>query len=242
LWYNLTIIMIIAGNTLSVKNEPRRGEKGMRVIKMPRGLSAAAIAAAALLLLAVGCLPAKGDLQQNDPVTPTLAVTPTGAWFGALHRSPYPYLLTLPEPKRTVFDGTYTKVELKESPPVHCLRCPDYAPEGGIWKLSLDRGVFRICHEATGWRSIGSFIATRDRWTSGAPDQILLFNDPTCPDAIGLYAWRLDEGQLVLGVIDDTCAIHLRAMNLTNLPWQSCQPPSTEAGITDHWQKPPGCD
>ncbi len=210
--------------------------------RIPRGLGTAAITAAALLLLAVGCLPAGGEIQQNGSAAPTPAATPTDAWFAALHRTPYPYLLPLPEPKRTVLDGTYTKVERKETPPVHCLRCPDYAPEGGVWKLNLDRGVFRIFHEATGWQSAGSFVATRDRWTSGAPDQLLLFNDPTCPDAIGLYSWRLDEGRLLLEVIDDTCAIHLRAMNLTSLPWQSCQPPNIEAAITDHWPKPPGCN
>jgi hypothetical protein len=43
-------------------------------------------------------------------------------------------------------------------------------------------------------------------------------------------------------VIEDECAIGLRAMNLTNLPWLSCHPPSTEAAITDHWPKPRGCD
>ncbi len=207
-----------------------------------RGVSAITIVTAAVLLLTVGCFSATGDVQQTRPETPEVAAAPTDAWFAALQKTPYPYLLPLPEPKRTVVDGTYTKVELKETPKVHCLRCPDYAPEGGIWKLNLDQGVFRIFHEATGWQSVGSFVVTRDRWTSGAPDQLLLFNDPTCPDAIGLYTWRFEEGNLVLEVIDDTCAIHLRAMNLTNLPWRSCQPPNTEAAITDHWEKPAGCE
>jgi hypothetical protein len=31
-------------------------------------------------------------------------------------------------------------------------------------------------------------------------------------------------------------------MNLTNFPWQSCQPANIEAAITDHWAKPPGCN
>jgi hypothetical protein len=214
----------------------------MRVIRMQRGWGAAAIAAATLLLLVAGCIPTEGDIQPTTEATPMPGATPTDAWFAALQRTPYPYLLPLPEPEPTVLDGTYTKVELKDTPSVHCLRCPDYAPEGGIWKLNLDKGVFHIYHEVTGWQSIGSFVVTRDRWTSSAPDQLLLFNDPACPDAIGLYAWRLDVGQLVLEVIDDTCAIHLRAMNLTNFPWQSCQPANIEAAITDHWAKPPGCN
>ncbi len=206
-----------------------------------KGFSAIALVAIAVFLLIVGCS-VGGDVQQNRAETPEVPATPTDVWFAALQKSPYPYLLPLPPATRTKLDGTYAKFELKETPPVHCLRCPDYAPEGGIWKLHLDRGVFHIFHEVTGWQSVGSFVVTRDRWTSGAPDQLLLFNDPTCPDAIGLYTWRLEEGNLVLEVLDDTCAIYLRAMNLTNLPWLSCQPPNTEAGITDHWPKPPGCE
>lgn len=200
------------------------------------------MAALGLALFVTGCAATANLEQSTTSVAPQAVSEPTDVWTSALDKTPFPYLLPLPEPRRTPLDGTYTKVELKDAPPVHCLRCPDYAPEGGTWKLYLDKGVFHVLHGATGWKSVGSFVATRDRWTSGAPDQLLLFNDPTCPDAIGLYSWRLDEGQLVLDVIDDTCAIHLRAMNLTSLPWQSCRPPNLEAGITDHWLKPPGCE
>jgi hypothetical protein len=194
------------------------------------------------LLLAGGCASIARDPEPGTPQATQTMADPIDAWSALLQRAPHPYLLPLPPTKRTSLDGTFTKVELKESPPVHCLRCPDYAPEGGIWKLNLDRGTFRILYQVTGWKSIGSYVVTRDRWTSGAPDQLLLFNDPTCPDAIGLYTWKLEAGKLFLEVIDDTCAIYLRAMNLTNLPWLSCQPPNIEAGITDHWLKPPGCE
>lgn len=214
----------------------------MIIVKNPKKWRIAAIAVTAVLSLIVGCSYDVGDVPQGTSETSLPSATPTDAWFAALHETPHSYLLPLPEPKRTAIDGAYTKVELKETPPVHCLRCPDYAPEGGIWKLYLDQGVFHIFHEATGWKSVGSFVVTRDRWTSGAPDQLLLFNDPTCPDAIGLYSWRLEGGNLILEAVNDTCAIHLRAMNLTSLPWLSCQPPNVEAGITDHWPKPPGCD
>ncbi|MFZ5918675.1 MAG: hypothetical protein ACOYZ7_17205 [Chloroflexota bacterium] len=214
----------------------------MALTRNPKRWLVAASTVTGMLVLLVGCSRNIGDVPQNTPQTSLPSPTPTDAWVAALHNNPYPYLLPLPEPKRTAVDGTYTKVESKDTPPVHCLRCPDYAPEGGVWKLYLDQGVFHIFHQATGWQSVGSFIVTRDRWTSGAPDQMLLFNDPTCPDAIGLYGWRLEDGNLILEVIDDTCAIHLRAMNLTNLPWLSCYPPNIEAGITDHWPKPAGCD
>jgi len=72
--------------------------------------------------------------------------------------------------------------------------------------------------------------------------QLLLANDPVCQEVVGVYTWKLEEGKLILKVIEDKCAIRLRAMNLTNLLWLSCLPPSTEADITDHWPKPPGCE
>jgi hypothetical protein len=73
-------------------------------------------------------------------------------------------------------------------------------------------------------------------------DQLTLANDPTCPKSIGTYRWQLREGDLILQEIEDECAIRLRTMNLTNLPWLSCRPPSAEAGVTDHWPKPRGCE
>jgi hypothetical protein len=155
-------------------------------------------------------------------------------WFELLQRAPYPYTVPLAPPQSTPIDGTYTKFEKKEGEPVHCLRCPDYAPEGGIWKLNLAEGVFRIFHRVTGWKDIGSFYISGDR--------LILANDPVCHEVIGVYQWRLEEGRLTLKEVDDSCAIHLRAVNLTSLAWLSCQPPSAEAAITDHWLKPPGCD
>ena len=211
----------------------KKNENQMRIV---------ASLAVVVLMWAVGCSPSAGSRPPESVESSPAVATPADPWSALLQQMPHSYLLPLPEPRRTSLDGTYAKVELKENPSVHCLRCPDYAPEGGIWKLNLDKGTFRIIHAMTGWKSIGSFVVTRDRWTSGAPDQLLLFNDPTCPDAIGLYTWRLEAGNLILESIDDTCAIHLRVMNLTGLPWLSCRPPNMEAGITDHWPKPPGCD
>jgi hypothetical protein len=155
-------------------------------------------------------------------------------WTGLLQRQPYPYRVPLPEPERSPVDGTYTKAVAATAERVHCLRCPDYAPEGGIWKMNLDRGVLRILHIDSRWKSIGTFIVAGDR--------ILLANDPVCLDELGLYRWRLEDGQLVFEVIDDPCAIKLRAMNLTQQPWRSCRPPNIEAAVTEHWPKPEGCD
>ena len=155
-------------------------------------------------------------------------------WQELFQRAPYPYTLPLPPPEATTIDGTYTKFETKETPPVPCRRCPDYAPEGGIWKVNFSKGVFRIFHTVTGWKDMGSFILSGD--------QLTLANDPVCHEVIGVYRWKLEDGKLILTVIEDKCAIGLRAMNLTKLPWLSCQPPNREAAITGHWQKPAGCD
>jgi hypothetical protein len=160
--------------------------------------------------------------------------TAQAVWAGLLERQPYPYLIPLPQPKRTEIDGTYTKVVVAQAERVHCLRCPEYAPEGGVWKLSFDRGVFRIFHPESRWKSIGTYVVAGDR--------LLLANDPSCIDGFGLYSWKLTKGRLVLEVIDDPCAIRLRAMNLTQMPWDSCRPPSIEAAVTEHWPKPDGCD
>jgi hypothetical protein len=185
--------------------------------------------------LAVGLavsLPACG-LSQSLSSDPERSSS-SAKWAELLQRTPFPYLIPLPEPKRSDFDGTYTKVVISKAERVHCLRCPDYAPEGGVWKLNLDQGIFRIFHPESGWKSMGTCIAARDR--------LLLANDPTCIDEIGLYRWHLEKGRLVFEVIDDPCATRLRAMNLTQQPWMSCRPPNIEAAVTEHWPKPEGCD
>ncbi len=198
--------------------------------------------AVTIVLMTVVCSSYAQNIQQRYPSLSEIKEMPTNAWYELQQRTAYPFTIPLPPPTSTILDGTYTKLELKESPPVPCRRCPDYAPEGGIWKLRLDKGVFRIFHDVTEWRSLGSFIVTRDESSSPKSGQLLVANDPVCQEVIGRYRWKLEEGKLILMMIEDPCAIRLRAMNLTNLPWSSCQPPSTEAAITDHWPKPPGCE
>lgn len=174
--------------------------------------------------------PAPDDGQATQPVDDTSVEggpTPTS------ESSPWPYTTPLPPSVPTLLDGTYTKVNPSTATPVPCRRCPDWLPEGGLWRLRFDRGVFRIAHATTGWRTVGSFTISGD--------QLLLFNDPTCHLEVGEYTWSLEEGLLRLEVIDDACAIALRAKNLTEQPWSACQPPNQEAAVSDHWPKPPGC-
>lgn len=168
------------------------------------------------------------------PVFVTPLPTPSDPWLALLQRKAYPYSRPLPAEQPTALDGVYVKIDPRTTPHVHCLRCPDYVPEGGLWKLQFHNGVFHIYYPATGWRSLGSYAVVGDR--------VELFNDPNCTDLIGTYAWRLDGGELVLEAIGDDCAIRMRAANLSDMPWQSCQPPNREAAVTDHWSKPVGCD
>ncbi len=154
-------------------------------------------------------------------------------WSELLKRSPYPYTIPLLT-KQTDLDGTYVKKAKKEGKIVPCRRCPDWLPNPGMWKLSLNKGTYRIYHKTTGWRSIGSYIVAGNR--------IIFANDPCCINTIGIYIWKFEKEKLVFDVIDDDCAIKLRALNLMEVPWTSCQPPGINTTVTENWPKPQGCD
>ena len=172
---------------------------------------------------------------ESEPAPPSGQNSSTSIiWSELLQKTPFPHTAPLPARVHTALDGTYTKFDPKKTPPVPCRRCPDYVPQGGIWKLNLDKGIFRIFHESTGWRSLGSFVIDGNR--------VQVFNDPCCIEVMGSYNWTLERGRLILQVVEDKCAIGLRAKNLTKLPWLSCQPPSMEAGFSGHWDRPPGCE
>lgn len=178
------------------------------------------------------CVTLAVSAQSEHPkaIDPAVAVR----WTELLQRTPYAYRKPLPAEIRSAVDGTFVKFDPKPYPHVPCRRCPDYVPEGGIWKLQFDRGVMRIFYAETGWRSISSFELKGDR--------LLLFNDPHCTDTVGTYRWTLHEGQLTFELIEDPCAVHMRGKNLTKQPWESCQPPNEESAVTAHWPAPPGCD
>jgi len=188
------------------------------------------------LLAVLCCAFASGAFGQGPESAPPAGQERSTAtiWSELLQKRPYPHTAPLPPAVRTALDGTYTRFDPKKTPPVPCRRCPDYAPEGGIWKLNLGNGVFRIFHEVTGWRSLGSFIIDGNR--------IQLFNDPCCIKTRGFYRWTSAEGRLMLQAVEDPCAIGLRAKNLTKLPWLSCRTFSEDAGSGSSRRKPPGCE
>jgi hypothetical protein len=168
--------------------------------------------------------------------TPTYAPgtpTPTAVWQAFLNRTPFPYTTPLPLANPAIVDGSYAKFDPSEPQWWICRRCADYRPVGGPWKLFLDKGVFRMYYAITDWRSIASYTITEDR--------LDLFNDPYCPWETGSYHWQLENGQLIFREIQDTCAFGLRARNLTAQPWISCQPPSIQAAVSDHWSRPFAC-
>jgi len=163
----------------------------------------------------------------------TVLPTTTDRWFQLMLVTPYPWTTPLPPATWTAVDGSYAKFDPAEPQWWHCRRCADYLPAGGVWRLNLNNGVYRIYYEATGWRSLGSFALSED--------QIYFFNDPSCMKDVGMYSWKLEQGELSLELIEDACAINMRAANFTRQPWLTCTPPSEEAAISDHWQKPAGC-
>lgn len=193
-----------------------------------------AILAVALSLVVAACSSSPPDAHQNTPELTEITATPAGDWQKLLHRAPYPYLTPLPPPTPTVLDGTYVKFDPRPGKRAPCRRCPPYPPEGGVWRLNLDKGTFRVYHDGTGWLTLGSFTVSGDR--------VEFFNDPHCYESTGAYTWELEDGKLILEVTDDGCGVYLRKQNFVALPWESCQPPSEEAAITDHWPKPAGCD
>jgi hypothetical protein len=105
-----------------------------------------------------GSFPTAAFCTESEPAPPSGQSSSTSIiWSELLQKTPFPHTAPLPARVPTPLDGTYTKFDPKKTPPVPCRRCPDYVPQGGIWKLNLDKGIFRIFHESTGWRSIGSF-------------------------------------------------------------------------------------
>lgn len=154
-------------------------------------------------------------------------------WSDVLEFQAYPYLEALPPGVVTEVDGVYGKVEPGEPQWWRCARCPDFRLSGGNWRLMLHQGTMRMYYEVTGFSTVASYEVTGDT--------LRLYNDPHCPYEVGQYTWTLENGELQFTEVDDQCAIHLRAENLIHLPWISCQPPNTEAAITDHWIKPTAC-
>jgi len=187
-----------------------------------------------ILVLITGCSSSQSTPSAQSTTNAPIQATPTDTWKALQERTPFPYATPLPPPTLTAIDGIYVKQEPLTAEHVPCKRCPDWLYEGGTWKIRFDRGIYRVLHIDLGWRSIGSYTVSGN--------QLILFNDPNCDHSTGIYTWQLEKGRLTFQVIDDPCAIQLRGKNLAHLPWQNCQPPNAEAAVSNHWQRPLGCE
>jgi hypothetical protein len=166
------------------------------------------ILAAAILTLTTACSSSEPEARPSPPARTTGTLT-----------QPYPYTTPTPPAEPTAVDGTYERsvTATEAGPRGRCRRCPPYRLEEGTSTLSLQEGVFRITNEvleagAIDWRSVGHFAVSGD--------EIVLFNDPNCPQTRGTYRWTLTESLLTLEVVDDDCAFGgLRWRYLGAVPW-----------------------
>ena len=152
---------------------------------------------------------------------------PTNVWSSLLQVTPVSYTTPSPDSNPSPLDGTYAKFDPNWPQWWSCLRCADYRPAGGAWRLQFDLGVMRIYYEVTGWNSLASYTVSRDR--------LYIFNDPYCRDATGEYQWKLEDGSLTLETVQDSCSFQLRSRNLSGQVWGTCD--ASEGG-----QKPRGCE
>ncbi len=179
-----------------------------------------------LILVLLACSTPSEPMPQPTVTQDTPTPQATDAWTSLFQKVPFPYTTPLSPQSSTVLDDLYVKFNSQPGTPVPCRRCPDYLPQGGIWKLSLDKGTFRIFFETTGWYSLGSF--------SVSGDHVSFFNDPHCYNVVGVYKWKLQGGQLSLELVEDACQLDRRGRSFGSQPWDSCQTPSTGS-------EPPGC-
>ncbi len=173
------------------------------------------ISVSVMVVMIAACSPGANQTPTPGLPTPLSMADPVHRWDALQLEKPFAYTTPLFPVSAGPFDGVYTKVD--QDPPQYwkCLRCADYRPVGGIWKLSFERGAMRIFYEVTGWYSVASYSTSADR--------LQIFNDPFCPYDVGEYKWKLDGESLILDPIEDkSCAFALRQENLGKQPWLSC--------------------
>jgi hypothetical protein len=180
-------------------------------VKASRPWHGSVVGSVCLTVLVLGCSPTAITPSQLPAVVGS--PTSTDLWVQLQESVSYPYTTPLPPAQVTVLDGTYGKFDPRHGVRPFCRRCMPYPPEGGLWLLRLDKGTYRIfsTRSLSGWRSVGSYTVTRD--------QLFLFNDPHCIDAVGRYQWDLSGGRLVLQVLEDECVDGFRGIAFTNYPW-----------------------
>jgi hypothetical protein len=152
--------------------------------------------------------------RSSGPATPTRMATDANAWDALLAVTPVGLTTPAPPAEETAIDGLYSRYDPSWPQWWLCLRCADYRPAGGVWRLQFDRGVMRVLYEVNQWRSLASYAVEGDR--------LFLFNDPYCPYDVGEYTWTVSEGELDLDPVDDGCSFNLRSQTLAGQAWAAC--------------------
>jgi len=133
---------------------------------------------------------------------------------------PFPYLSPTPPPTtETVLDGTYMRtLTLRDvggariGLPFRCLRCPPYRIDAGVSTIMFWHGAFFLHHQISDFKTQGSFVVDGDRVT--------LFNDPNCPQGVGVYSFEKTAHGLRFDVIHDDCPWSgERGDDLTRVTW-----------------------
>jgi hypothetical protein len=124
--------------------------------KRSKALGSLATAVVIVLTMTAACSPSSYDAPQSTP-------TPTTLWAAMLQRTPYPYTTPLPPSSPTTLDDAYVKFDPRPGQRAPCRRCPAYPPEGGVWRLHLDKGIFRESHDVIGWGTLGVGAGGRQR-------------------------------------------------------------------------------
>jgi hypothetical protein len=161
----------------------------------------------------------------TEPATPTRTATQANAWDALLAVTPVGLTTPAPPADETAIDGLYAHYDPSWPQWWLCLRCADYRPAGGLWRLQFDRGVMRILYEVTQWRSLASYTVEGDR--------LFLFNDPYCPYDAGEYTWSVADGALALSPINDGCSFDLRSQTLGGQVWAACDEDEASQASTD---------
>ncbi len=215
-----------------------------------RRMTAALIALAAL---AAACAPAQTPTPHPTYPAPSTAYETRGARveYGDLSTvvevPPFPFSGALAPASASPLDGLYYKVIPLTATPTPCKRCAGYRLEGGAWTLYLDKGVYKVFLQETGFESIGSFAVSGQH--------LALTNDPYCEEDLamtGNYTWELDGQGLRLTTVEDACSYKLRGQNLTSAAWTRvpaaaseradlCQAINRGAAPGEEWKKPPFC-
>ncbi len=212
-----------------------------------------ALVLALLMALAAACTPGPTPTVKPANPVPNLAYETRGVpkVYGDLSTvvevPPFPFSGALAPAVASPLDGLYYKVIPLTATPTPCKRCAGYRLEGGAWTLYLDKGVYKVFLQQTGFESVGSFAVYGK--------ELALTNDPYCEEDLamtGRYSWEMDGQGLRLTTVEDACSYKLRAQNLTSGAWtrvpgtaseraEQCQAITRGAGPGEECKKPPFC-